>query len=64
WGYQAISRKYVRESGIEFNWALKEKTKELNDSARKICNFLGLEMPEIEYSLPWNRSFEIRIKLV
>ena len=60
---QAITRKYVRESDPEFIWALNEKKDELNQNAQKICEFLKMNLPEIKYSLPWKRSFEIRIEI-
>lgn len=61
WVYQAISRKFVRESAPEFKKALFEKETELNSYAQKICEFLEYYPNKITYSLPWNRSFEIRI---
>ncbi len=61
WVYQAISRKFVRESTPEFKKALFEKETELNNYAQKICEFLDYYPNKITYSLPWNRSFEIRI---
>lgn len=63
WGYQAISRKYIRQNAPEFKRALFEKESELNDNAQKICEFLNYHPDKITYSLPWNRSFEIRIKI-
>ncbi|MBQ8635714.1 DUF4127 family protein [bacterium] len=63
WGYQAISRKYIRESAPNFKQALFEKESELNQNAHKICEFLNYYPEKIEYSLPWDRSFEIRIKI-
>lgn len=63
WGYQAISRKYVRESEPDFLQALVEKEEELNQNAKKISEFLNFYPNKMTYSLPWNRSFEIRIKI-
>ncbi len=67
WCYQAISRKYVRESAPNFNFnfmeALKEKEGELNSNSKKISEFLNFYPKEIEYALPWQRSFEVRISL-
>lgn len=63
WGYQAISRKFIRESAPNFNQALKEKEDELNKNAKIISEFLNCTPQKIEYSLPWERSFEIRIKI-
>jgi len=63
WAYQAISRKYVRESAPCFKQALFEKESELNKNAQKICDFLSYYPSKIKYSLPWDRSFEIRIQI-
>jgi len=63
WAYQAISRKFIRESAPKFNEALELKEEELNRNARKIAKFLGYFPNKMTYSLPWNRSFEIRIKI-
>lgn len=64
WGYQAISRKFVRESSPKFIEALIQKEEELNLNSQKISKFLNYYPKEIKYSLPWKRSFEIRIKPV
>ena len=63
WAYQAISRKFVRESNPNFKQALFEKESELNNNALKLCEFLDFYPNKMTYSLPWNRSFEIRIKI-
>ncbi|MBR5303271.1 MAG: DUF4127 family protein [Candidatus Gastranaerophilales bacterium] len=63
WAYQAISRKYIRESAPNFKQALFEKENELNNNVLKLCEFLGFYPNKMTYSLPWNRSFEIRIKI-
>ena len=63
WVYQAVVRKSIRESKIDYNLALSEKIDELNKYSKKISKFLNYYPQKIEYSLPWNRSFEIRIKL-
>ncbi len=63
WAYQAISRKYIRESAPDFQKALEFKKEELNNNFKKISNFLDFKTAKIEYSLPWDRSFEVRIKL-
>ena len=63
WAYQAISRKFIRESAPNFKQALFEKESELNENAQKICEFLDYYPENIKYSLPWDRSFEIRIKV-
>ncbi len=67
WGYQAVSRKYVRENALkpdEYKLRLKEKENELNNCAKEISKFLNYYPDEIKYSLPWERSFEIRIDVV
>ena len=63
WAYQTITRKYIRESVPNFKQALFEKENELNNNALKLCEFLGFYPNKMTYSLPWNRSFEIRIKI-
>jgi len=65
WAYQAISRKFVRESypKLEYSEALKEKIPELNQNAKKISEFLDFYPQNADYSLPWARSFEIRVKI-
>ena len=63
WAYQAKVRKFVRESAIDFKKALLEKEEELNKFSFEISKFLDFYPNKITYSLPWNRSFEIRIKL-
>lgn len=63
WAYQSISRKEIRESAPKFKAKLKQKEKELNKNAKLIAEFLNYYPKEIKYSLPWNRSFEIRIEL-
>ena len=66
WGYQSNVRKYIRENAKtkeEYNQRLKEKEKELNDLSKEISKFLDFYPKNIAYSLPWDRSFEIRIKI-
>ena len=63
WAYQAISRKFVRESAPNFIEALNQKQEELNNNSKLISKFLDYFPVKISYSLPWDRSFEIRIKL-
>lgn len=63
WAYQSISRKFIRESAPNFKQALFEKESELNSNALKLCEFLDFYPNKMTYSLPWNRSFEIRIKI-
>ncbi len=65
WAFQSISRKFVREKGIkinDFEKILNEKKEELNQDAFKISKFLNYYPEKISYSLPWKRSFEIRIE--
>ncbi len=63
WAYQAITRKYIRESKLDFDEALAKKQNELNENAKKISEFLDFYPKKIKYSLPWKRSFEIRIEV-
>ena len=63
WAYQSISRKHIRESAPNYKQALFEKENELDLNAQRICEFLNFYPDKIIYSLPWDRSFEIRIKL-
>ena len=63
WVYQAIIRKSVRENAPNFKEKLDEKKEELNIYANKISSFLNYFPQKITYSLPWNRSFEIRIEI-
>ena len=63
WVYQAIVRKFVRENAPLFQEKLKEKIDELNNYSKEISKFLNYYPDEIDYSLPWDRSFEIRIKV-
>ena len=66
WGYQAKVRKYVRENANnpeEYNLRLKEKENELNNLSKEISKFLNYAPNKTEYSLPWERSFEIRISI-
>lgn len=63
YSYQAISRKFIREKAPEFLKALKEKEFELNENSKKISKFLNFFPKVVMYSLPWDRSFEIRIKV-
>ena len=63
WAYQAISRKHIRESAPNFIETLNQKQEELNNNSKLISKFLDYFPTKISYSLPWDRSFEIRIKL-
>lgn len=63
WSYQAINRKFVRESAPYFLEALKQKEKELDCDSKKISEFLNYYPKKLSYSLPWDRSFEIRIEV-
>lgn len=63
WAYQANIRKFVRESAPNFLDALKEKSEEFKQYEQKIANFLDFKYNKIDYSLPWDRSFEVRINV-
>ncbi len=62
WSYQARNRKFVRENP-PYTDALKKIEPKLNQDAEIISEFLNYKPQNIGYSLPWDRSFEIRIKL-
>ena len=62
WAYQALNRKSVQVSS-DFKKALEEKIDELNICAERISKFLDYYPKEVKYSLPWDRSFEIRIEI-
>ena len=64
WGYQAISRKEIREAAPLFSEKLLEKENELKQNSEKISRFLDFYPKKIIYSLPWDRSFEIRIQII
>lgn len=64
WSYQACHRKFVRESAPEFLSALNQKELDLNKDAQTISEFLNYSPSKVSYSLPWDRSFEIRIEVV
>ena len=61
WAYQAKIRKNIAKSALDYSEALNLAKEELNNSAKLISKFLDFYPEKIEYSLPWNRSFEIRI---
>lgn len=63
WAFQSISRKPIRETKKDFSSALKDEKNELDENAKIISEFLDFKYKNIEYSLPWDRSFEIRIKV-
>ena len=51
WAYQNLARKQQNPTEV------------LNKNTDKISAFLDFSFDKINYSFPWNRSFEIRIKL-
>ncbi len=59
WGYQSISRIDIQKTNEE----LSQKEEELNKNAKLISKFLNFNPKKINYSLPWKRSFEIRIEV-
>mgnify|MGYP007068166074 CR=1 FL=1 len=61
--YHSILSKFIISSAPNFITALEQKKDELNKNALKISNFLDFYPEKISYSLPWERSFEIRIKV-
>ncbi|MBR1616664.1 DUF4127 family protein [bacterium] len=62
WAYQAKIRKNIKNS-LDFKQALIENIPKLNILAKDISKFLNFYPKEITYSLPWERSFEIRIRV-
>ena len=63
WSYQAKNRKHVRKSSPDFQKGLLEIEPKLNNDANIISDFLNYYPEKIKYALPWDRSFEIRIKV-
>ena len=60
WAYQANIRKIIKEKNITGEKEIKEFFKPFEE---KIKKFLNTENPEIFYVFPWNRFFEIEIKV-
>lgn len=63
--YQADIRRSVREQGSasgDFSSALKNNLYRFREYENKVKAFLNIKF-EAEYSLPWDRSFEIEINL-
>lgn len=63
WAYQADTRKDVRENGGEFYETLKKHIKDFEIYENKIANFLDFKYNEVNYTLPWDRSFEVEINV-
>ena len=63
WVYQAIIRKDIRKNAPDFKKTLDKNNNELNNYANIISKFLNYYPQNLKYSLPWNRSFEIRIEI-
>lgn len=61
WAYQADIRKFVRESGLDFTQALKTKEQEFKNYEKIIANYLDFDYNNVNYTLPWDRSFEAEI---
>lgn len=61
WAYQAEIRKFVRESGLDFTQALKAKEQEFKNYEKIIANYLDFDYNNVNYTLPWDRSFEAEI---
>ena len=61
WAYQADIRKFVRESGLDFTQALKAKEQEFKNYEKIIANYLDFDYNNVNYTLPWDRSFEAEI---
>lgn len=72
WGYQHNVRSEVTEKLDEYNleyFDLKDKTDLISDLIKdKLYKFKNENLPEFEYDftvdLPWNRMFEVEIKIV
>ena len=62
WSYQAKYRKHIRNSAPEFKQALQNIIPKLYEDEKLISKFLNYSPNRVNYSLPWDRSFEIRIK--
>ncbi len=63
WLYQAKYRKYVREHDPDYTSALDDLVSKVNEDTLQISEFLDYYPKKITYTLPWDRSFEIRIKV-
>ncbi len=63
WVYQALYREKVRNNAPQFLQKLEEIEPLLNSKAIIISHYLNYYPKQIKYSLPWDRSFEIRIEL-
>ena len=63
WLYQAKYRKFVRENSPDFISALNKITSDINNDTKVISEFLNYYPQKISYTLPWDRSFEIRIEV-
>jgi len=63
WVYQAKVRKKIANNAPDFTEALNINKDEFNKNIVLISKFLDFYPDKIEYSLPWNRSFEIRIMI-
>ena len=61
WAYQTDIRKFVRESGLDFAQALKTKEQEFKNYEKIIANYLDFDYNNVNYTLPWDRSFEAEI---
>jgi len=63
WAYQANVRKGVREAGPDFKDGLEKSKGKLSGFEKRTGEVLGISFNDVQYSLPWNRSFEIEIKV-
>ena len=62
WLYQTKYRKFVRENEPNFKHALDNIASKMSEDTKSISEFLDFYPQKLNYSLPWNRSFEVRIE--
>lgn len=61
WVYQTKIRKSVREAEPDFFEMLKSKRREFSEYEKIIAKYLDFEYNDVDYTLPWARSFEAEI---
>jgi hypothetical protein len=62
WAYQANVRKPVFEAAPKFQAELTRQISNLKAFEKNVNSFLGTNFKNVNYSLPWARSFEIEVQ--